>query len=66
MPNDNFDEPISGAVAPNMFLPMFKFTAAFYLKVMQRSSNKFYIPQFVNILKAFMNKDSSCGRWLIE
>ncbi len=45
---------------------VFKFAAQFYITILQRSSGKLFIPQMLNLLKAYINKNSNCARWIIS
>lgn len=45
---------------------VFKFTATFYLTILQRSEIKALIPRFINALKSYINYDPRNGAWLIE
>ncbi|CDW78729.1 UNKNOWN [Stylonychia lemnae] len=45
---------------------VFQFAAGFYITILQRAQNKLYIPQMVNLLKSYINKNSNCARWLIS
>lgn len=44
---------------------VFKFASSFYITVLQRSANKTFVPQMLNLLKAYINKNSNCAAWLI-
>lgn len=46
-------------------LNVFKFAAGFYIGILQRAANKSYIPQMLNLLKAYMNKNEQCAFWLL-
>lgn len=45
---------------------VFKFAAGFYLTILQRAQNKTYIPQMLNLLKGYLNKNFNAARWLIS
>jgi|JI9StandDraft_1071089.scaffolds.fasta_scaffold40159_2 hypothetical protein len=66
MPLDNFDEPMFGQIPDSALLDVFKFSASFYLKIMQRSGNRSSIPRMINQLKVFINREPECGRWLLQ
>ena len=46
-------------------LSVFKFAAGFYVTILQRAMNKTLIANMLNLLKAYMNKNPNCARWLI-
>lgn len=69
---DPIDEklPLTNFVAPEHIaeceLEVFKFAAQYYITILQRATNKVYIPQFVHMLKAYINKSVDCARWLLK
>jgi hypothetical protein len=45
---------------------VFKFTAQFYLTILQRAQLKGLVPTLVNALKAYLNNDPRNGIWLLN
>ena len=54
-----------GAVAEFEFR-VFKFAARFYLTILQRAQLKTHIPNMLNLLKAYINKNEQSAYWLIQ
>jgi len=44
---------------------VFKFAAQFYYTILQRSSQKFGLPDLSRYLKAYINEDVRCARWFV-
>ena len=45
---------------------VFKFACGFYITALQRSQNKTYVPQMLNLLKAYINNNVNCAIWIIS
>jgi hypothetical protein len=57
--------PIDERLVPELELRVFKFAASCYLTILQRAQNKLPIPNMLNLLKAYINKNEDCAKWLI-
>lgn len=58
--------PINLQLVPEMEERVFKFAAGFYLTILQRAQNKAYIPQMLNLLKGYINRNYNCASWLLS
>jgi len=47
-------------------LEVFKFAAAHYISVVQRASDKSFLPDIIRYLKAYMNADVECAKWFLN
>jgi len=47
-------------------LDVFKFTAQFYVTILQRSRDGMNLPNFVRILKSYINYDIACADWFLS
>ena len=58
--------PLSPAETEEFGLRVFKFAVSFYLTILQRSNNKIIVPEMLNLLKAYINKNETCAKWLLR
>jgi len=47
-------------------LEVFKFLSAYYITILQRASDKHFLPKAIEYMKSYLNHDVDCARWLIS
>jgi hypothetical protein len=46
-------------------LNVFKFASQFYVSILQRAADKSTLPDTIRYIRAYINDDETCARWLI-
>lgn len=47
-------------------LEVFKFLSAYYITILQRATDKQFLPKTIEYIKSYLNHDVDCAQWLIS
>jgi hypothetical protein len=56
---------IDESLLPELELRVFRFAASSFLTILERAHLKLHIPQMLNLLKSYINKNEHCAVWLL-